>query len=93
MKEVVKNELTKWLDIGIIYAISDSDWVRSIHCVLKKEGKTVVLNEKDELIRTSIVIRWCVCIDYRKLNDTIRKDHFPLPFIDQMLDRLVGKQF
>ena len=31
-----------------------------------------------------------MCIDYRKLNIATRKDHFALPFIDQMLDRLAG---
>ena len=48
-------------------------------------------NEKNELIPTRTVTGWRVCIDYRKLNKTTRKDHFPLPFIDQMLDRFVGK--
>ena len=58
--------------------------------VPKKGGFTVIRNEKNELIPTGTVTRWRVCIDYRKLNTTIRKDHFPLPFTDQMLDRLAG---
>ncbi|KAI3465800.1 hypothetical protein Pfo_022463 [Paulownia fortunei] len=60
MKEVVRNEVLKWLNAGIIYAISDSSWVSPVHVVPKK---------------------------------ATRKDHFPLPFIDQMLDRLVGYQY
>ncbi|XP_061348802.1 uncharacterized protein LOC133294170, partial [Gastrolobium bilobum] len=62
--------------------------------VVKKEGGvTVVKNEKNELIPTRTVTGWRICQDYRKLNDATRKDHFPLPFIDQMLDRLAGKEF
>ncbi|GJX36408.1 reverse transcriptase domain-containing protein [Tanacetum coccineum] len=60
----------------------------SVHCVPKKGGMTVVENEDNELIPTRLVTGWRVCIDYRKLNDATRKDHFPLPFMDQMLERL-----
>ena len=57
--------------------------------VPKKEGFTVIINEKNELIPNRTMIGWRVCIDYRKLNTATRKDHYLLPFIDQMLDRLV----
>ncbi|GJQ98893.1 hypothetical protein Tco_0381078 [Tanacetum coccineum] len=57
----------------------------------KKGGITVVANEENELILTRLVTGWRVCIDYRKLNEATRKDHFPLPFMDQMLERLAGK--
>ena len=58
--------------------------------VPKKGGFTVIKNEKNELIPTRTVTGWRVCIDNRKLNTATRNDHFPLPFIDQMLDRLAG---
>ena len=90
MKEVVGKEALKWLNAGFIYAISDSPWVSPVHVVPKKGRFTVIRNERNELITTRTVIGWRVCIDYRKLNTSTRKDHFPLPFIDQMLDRLVG---
>ena len=72
------------------YPISDSSWVSPMQCVPKKGGITVVENEKNELIPTRTVTGWRVCMDYRKLNKATRKDHFPLSFIDQMLDRLAG---
>ena len=90
MKEVVIKEVLKWLNAGFIYAISDSPWVSPVHVVPKKGGFSVIRNEKNELIPTRTVTGLRVCIDYRKLNTVTRKDHFPLPFIDQMLDRLVG---
>ena len=90
MKDVIRKEVLKWLNAGFIYAISDSPWVSPIHVVPKKGGFTVIRNERNELIPTRTVIGWRVCIDYRKLNIATRKDHFPLPFIDQMLDRLAG---
>nr|GEY32972.1 DNA-directed DNA polymerase [Tanacetum cinerariifolium] len=77
----------------MIYPISDSPWVSPIHCVPKKGGMTVVANENNELIPTRLVTGWRVCIDYRKLNDATRKDHFTLPFMDQMLERLAGNEF
>ena len=88
MKEVVKKEVLKWLNAGLIYAISDSPWVSPVHVVSKKGGFTMIRNEKNELIPTRTVTGWRVCIDYRKLNTATRKDHYPLPFIDQMLDKL-----
>ncbi|GKD39116.1 reverse transcriptase domain-containing protein [Tanacetum coccineum] len=77
--DVIKKEVEKLLDAGLIYPISDSPWVSPVHCVPKKGGFTVV--------------EWRVCIDYRKLNEATRKDHFPLPFMDQMLDRLAGNEY
>ena len=90
MKEVVRKEVLKWLNAGFIYAILDSPWVSPVHVVPKKGGFNVIRNDRNELIPTRTVTGWRVCIDYRKLNTATRKDHFPLPFIDQMLDRLAG---
>ncbi|GJW33659.1 reverse transcriptase domain-containing protein [Tanacetum coccineum] len=83
--EVIKKEVIKLLDAGLIYPIFDSPWVSPVHCVPKKGGMTVVENEDNELIPTRLVTGWRICIDYHKINDATRKDHFPLPFMDQML--------
>nr|GEU43662.1 hypothetical protein [Tanacetum cinerariifolium] len=91
--DVIKKEVIKLFDAGMIYHISNSPWVSPIHCVPKKGGMTVVANENNELILTRLVTGWRVCIDYRKLNDATRKDNFPLPFMDQMLKRLAGNEF
>ncbi|KAK1646735.1 hypothetical protein QYE76_064540 [Lolium multiflorum] len=88
MKEVVRNEVLKLLEAGIIYPIADSRWVSPVHCVPKKGGMTVVPNDNDELIPQRIVVGYRMCIDFRKVNKVTKKDHYPLPFIDQMLERL-----
>ena len=93
MKEVVKKEVLKLLDVGVIYPIVDRKWVSPTQVVPKKSGVTVVANEHNERIPTRVTTGWRVCIDYRKLNEGTRKDHFPLPFVDQMLERVVGHEF
>ncbi|GKD11942.1 hypothetical protein Tco_1196349 [Tanacetum coccineum] len=91
--DVIKKEVEKLLDARLIYPISDSPWVSPVHYVPKKGGMTVVKNDENDLIPTRLVTGWRVCIDYRKLNKATRKDHFPLPFMEQMLERLAGNQF
>nr|GFB02022.1 reverse transcriptase domain-containing protein [Tanacetum cinerariifolium] len=113
--DVIKKEVEKLLDAGLIYTISDSPWVSPIHCVPKKGGMTVIKNDENELVPTRLVPKkggmtvvkndenklvptrlvtgWRVCIDYRKHNEATRKDHFLLPFMDQMLERLAGNEY
>lgn len=70
LKDIVKEELQKLLDVNFIYPIFDSKWVSLLVVVPKKNGK------------------WCIFVDYWELNKATQKDHFPLPFIDQVLDTL-----
>ncbi|GKD72154.1 reverse transcriptase domain-containing protein [Tanacetum coccineum] len=91
--EVIKNEVLKILDAGLIYPISNSPWVSPVHCVPKKGGFTIVEKDENKLIPTRLVTGWRICIDYQKLKDATCKDHFPLPFMDQMLDRLAGNEY
>jgi hypothetical protein len=82
MQEVVRAEVIKPLDAGIIHSISYSKWVSPIHVVPKKAGIIVIKNKDNELVPTCVQLGWKVCIDYKKLNSVTRKNHFPLPFID-----------
>ena len=83
-----EGEVLNLLQVGIIYPISDSLWVSPTQVVPKKSGITVIQNEKWEEVSTRLTLGWRVCIDYRRLNSVTRKDHFPLPFMDQVLERV-----
>ena len=78
---------------GIIYPVLYSEWVSPVQVVPKKGGMTIAKNEKNELIPQRTVTRWRMCIDYQKLNKATKKDHFPLPLIDEMLERLENHSF
>lgn len=75
LKDIVKDELQKLLNVNFIYPISDRKWVSPLVMVPNKNGK------------------WRVCVDFRELNRVTLRDYFPLPFIDQVLDTLSGKQY
>ena len=75
MKEVVRKEILKHLEAGIIYPVADSQWVSPVHCVPKKGGITIVPNDKDELIPQRIVTGYRMVIDFRKLNKATKKDY------------------
>ena len=93
MKQVVRKEVLKWLDAGVIYPISDSSWVSPVQVVPKKGGSTMIRTKSNALLPSRTVTGWMICIDYRKLNKATKKDHFPIPFLDQMLDRLAGHEY
>ena len=64
MKEVVRKEILKLLEAGIIYLVTDSQWVSHVHCVPKKGGITIVPNDNDELIPQRIVTGYRMVIDF-----------------------------
>ena len=83
----------KLLQAGIIYLIFDSTWVSPTQVVPKKSRVTTVHNEKGEEMPTRLTTGWRVCIDYKRLNEVTRKDHFLLPFMHQLLKRIFGHPF
>jgi hypothetical protein len=93
MRDKVKKEVLKLLEAGVTYPIFDSEWVSPVQVVLKNGGITIIHNEKNELIPQQTVTDWRICIDSWKVNKATRKDHFPLPIIDQMLERLPNHSF
>lgn len=76
---MVKEELTRLLEAGFIYPVSNSEWVSPIVVVPKKTG-------------TDGKVKIRVCQDFRKLNAAIKKDYFPLPFTDIILDHVAGQE-
>jgi hypothetical protein len=78
MKILVRKEVIKLLEAGIIYPIADSKWVSPVHCVPKKRGITVVPNDENELVSQRTVTGYRMCIDFRKLNKVTKKHHHPL---------------
>ena len=93
VREVVKKEVLKLLHARIINPMPHSEWVSPIQVVPKKGGITIVKNEKNELIPQRTFTGWWMYIDYQKLNKATKKDHFLLPFIDEMLERLANHSF
>ena len=93
MQKVVRAKVLKLLQASMIYSISDNTWVSPTQVVPKKSGVTTMPNEKGEEMLTRLTTGWRVCIDYRRLNEVTRKDHFPLPFIDHLLERISGQPF
>nr|GEW55135.1 reverse transcriptase domain-containing protein [Tanacetum cinerariifolium] len=94
--EVELKELPPHLEYAFLR--ENNKWPTALGLVLsivspKKGGMTVITNDENELVPTRLVTRWRVCIDYKKLNEATRKDHFPLPFMDQMLERLARNEY
>ena len=77
----------------VIYPIFDSAWVSPVQAMPNKGGTIVIKTENNILLPSRIVTGWRIFIYYRKLNKATQKDHFPLPFLDQMLDRLAGHEY
>jgi hypothetical protein len=86
----MKKEVLKLLHARIIYHVPHSEWVSPIQVVPRKGGMTIIENNKNELIPQRTITRWRICIDYQKLNVVTKKGHFPLPFINEMLERLAS---
>ena len=93
MQEMIHAEVLKLLQPDIIYPILDNPWVSPTQVLPKKSGVTIVQNEKGVDMPTRLTIGWRVCVDYKRLNAMTRKDHFPLPFINQLLEGVSGHPF
>ncbi|XP_070029787.1 uncharacterized protein [Nicotiana sylvestris] len=83
MKEVVRKEVIKWLDTGIVFPISDSKWVIPVQCIPKKGGMTVVTNENNDLIHIQTVT------GLLKKDTSFKFDDACLKGFDEMKRRLV----
>ncbi|RDY07768.1 hypothetical protein CR513_08073, partial [Mucuna pruriens] len=88
---IANNLLQKQEDKLLNVLRQHKKWVSPMQVVPKKSGMNVMKNQQDELVAMRIQNSSRVCIDYRRLNQETHKDHFPLPFIDQVLEKLSGK--
>ena len=93
MKEVVKNEILKLLDADITYPIANDKRVSLMQVVPKKSKVIVVKNANNELVPNKLVTGWQMCLDDRKLSASTIKYHYPLPFTNQILERVDGNEF
>ena len=85
MQDVVKKEIIKWLVVGVIYPIEENILTCAVQCVPKKGGMKVVANERNKFVPMRPMTELRFCMDYRKLNAWTEKDHFSMPFMNQML--------
>ena len=90
MEEVVKKEIHKLLEVGTIFPILESPWVSPVQIVPKKAGVTMEENQEGKMVPVKNPTGWRQFIGYRRLNAVTKKDNFPIPFIDQMIERLAG---
>ena len=91
MHEVVKKEIIKWLDISVIYPIVASCQVCPLQCVPKKTAMTMVPDNRKQFLPMRTVIRQRFFMDYKKFKSWTQKDHFPMSFMNKILDTLEGK--
>ena len=91
--DVVKDEILKWLNVGIIYLISNSPWVSPVHVVPKKAGITVTTNDKGEELQTRLPTKWRVCIEYWKLNTVTKRTISPCHSLTKFLASFHVKYF
>ena len=88
MKDVVRKEVIRLLEGGIIYPISDSKWVNPVHSIPKHGGITIIQNDKYEVLPSRTITEHKMYVDFRKLNKITIKEHQPLPFMEQIIDRI-----
>ena len=93
MKDVVRKEVIRLLESGVIYPISDSKWVNPVHSIPKYGGITTIQNDKDEVLPTRTITEYKICVDFRKLNNITIKEHQPLPFMEQIIDRITSNSY
>ena len=93
MKDVVRKEVIRLLESGVIYPISDSKWVNHVHSIPKHGGITTIQNDKDEVLPSRTITEYKMCVDFRKLNKITIKEHQPLLFMEQIIDRITSNSY